>query len=142
MVREAVVQDMEAVRALTGELEDRVFDSGRFDRVFRSKLASPDDLILVWCAGTSGDPCGYIHLRIEEQLHHEGEIAEIMELVVGSAARGGGVGGELLGVAVARARERCCEQIELTSNARRLRAHAFYERHGFEKTHVKLVKGL
>lgn len=49
--------------------------------------------------------------------------------------RGQGIGGQMIGWAVARCRERGCGQVQLTSNKLRVDAHRFYQRLGFEKSH-------
>lgn len=49
--------------------------------------------------------------------------------------RGDGLGTELMERAVARARERGCALVQLTSNKRRVHAHRFYERLGFTRSH-------
>ena len=140
MIREATIEDLGAVCALTGELEETEFEQDPFTRIYAEKLASEHDLVLV--NDHAGRVRGYIHLRFERQLHHTGLICEVMELVVSDTARGAGLGGGLIEAAIEQARSRGCEDIELTSNAKRVGAHAFYEAHGFNKTHVKLVMDL
>jgi GNAT superfamily N-acetyltransferase len=60
---------------------------------------------------------------------------------VASGERGGGLGRAMLEWAIARCRERGCGLVQLTSDKRRSRAHAFYEALGFQATHegYKLV---
>jgi GNAT superfamily N-acetyltransferase len=50
--------------------------------------------------------------------------------------RGQGIGRALIASIVETARERGCARVQLTSNRRRDRAHAFYERLGFTPSHV------
>ena len=50
--------------------------------------------------------------------------------------RGQGIGRALVASIVETARERGCARVQLTSNRRRDRAHAFYERLGFTASHV------
>ena len=61
-------------------------------------------------------------------------------MVVAEAARSGGVGAALVAEAEARLKADGCGLIEITSNAKRLRAHAFYERLGYERTSIRLAK--
>lgn len=49
--------------------------------------------------------------------------------------RNKGYGGEMIGWAIAEARDRGCGLVQLTSNKKRLDAHRFYERLGFSKSH-------
>lgn len=62
--------------------------------------------------------------------------AQIEAMRVRSNMRGHGLGQEMLGWAVARAKERGCDLVQLTSDRRRPDAHRFYERVGFEPTHI------
>ena len=55
---------------------------------------------------------------------------------VSSQRRNDGLGGELMRWIIDDARRRGCARIELTSNARRVDAHRFYERLGFVSSHV------
>ncbi len=55
---------------------------------------------------------------------------------VASRLRGQGLGGELVRWIVDDARRRKCSRVELTSNAKRVDARRFYERLGFEASHV------
>jgi GNAT superfamily N-acetyltransferase len=64
------------------------------------------------------------------------DVALVENVIVDSAARGGGVGSAMMRWAVEEARRRGCSQVKLTSNAKREDAHRFYARLGFEPTHV------
>jgi GNAT superfamily N-acetyltransferase len=63
---------------------------------------------------------------------------EVSGLVVDEHCRSRGVGFRLLERAEHWAREKGCRAVRLRSNVIRGRAHAFYERHGYE--HVKTQK--
>jgi GNAT superfamily N-acetyltransferase len=54
---------------------------------------------------------------------------------VHSSARSHGIGAQMMAFAIAEARRRRALRVQLTSNLRRTRAHAFYERLGFEFSH-------
>lgn len=49
--------------------------------------------------------------------------------------RGQGLGGDMIRFAIERCRDKGCGMVQLTSNKKRLDAHRFYERLGFEKSH-------
>lgn len=51
-------------------------------------------------------------------------------------ARGGGIGTRMFEWAIEQARERGCGLVQLTTDASRADAHRFYERLGFEATHI------
>jgi GNAT superfamily N-acetyltransferase len=55
---------------------------------------------------------------------------------VAEACRGQGLGQRMISWAIDRCRERGCGVVQLTSDVRRPEAHRFYERLGFEATHV------
>ena len=133
-------EDMQAAYELMCELEEEALDAQAFRRIYEADLLNPDSPCLI--AEENGDVAGFLHLRMEEQLHHCEKIAEIMELMVRSGVRSRGVGALLFQAAVQMARERGCAGIELASNRKRERAHAFYMRQGMRMTHVKLTMPL
>lgn len=51
-------------------------------------------------------------------------------------ARGSGLGTRMMQWAIDQSRDRGCAMVQLTTDASRLDAHRFYERLGFEKTHI------
>ena len=59
-----------------------------------------------------------------------------------SDLRGRGIGAQLMSVIEDEARRRGAARIQLTSNQRRADAHRFYERLGYEPTHVGMKKYL
>ena len=62
--------------------------------------------------------------------------AQIEAVRIASDLRGQGLGGELINWGIAQARERGCRLVQLTSNAKRVDAHRFYERLGFARSHT------
>lgn len=62
--------------------------------------------------------------------------AQIEGVRVASDRRGEGLGDALMADAERRARAAGCRLLQLTSNASRTRAHAFYERLGYRPSHV------
>lgn len=68
--------------------------------------------------------------------------AQIESVRVASPTRGQGFGAALLADAEARARAAGCALIQLTSNATRADALRFYERHGYEPSHVGFKRRL
>jgi len=63
-------------------------------------------------------------------------------MVVAERLRGQGIGGALVAEAEARLKAKSCGMVEVTSNRKRLRAHAFYERLGYERTSHRFAKTL
>lgn len=62
--------------------------------------------------------------------------AQIEAVRIESRLRGKGLGSELIGHAIGRAKERGCKLVQLTSDNSRQGAHRLYERLGFKASHV------
>ena len=98
-------------------------------------IAAGGGTVLV--AELGGEVVGTCQLIVFRHLQaHGGRCAEIESVHVHPDHRGAGVGGALVGEAVARARALGCYRVQLTSNAARPDAHRFYERLGFSPSHV------
>ena len=65
-----------------------------------------------------------------------GQRAQIEAVRVRSDRRGGGLGEAVFTWAIEQAREQGCRIVQLTTNASRTDARRFYERLGFEASHV------
>ncbi len=85
----------------------------------------------------AGQLVGTLQLSFLPQLAHRGgERAQIEAVRVRADRRGTGLGTEMFQWAIAQARSRGCRLAQLTTNAARRDAHRFYERLGFEPSHV------
>jgi ribosomal protein S18 acetylase RimI-like enzyme len=100
------------------------------------------DLGLPPLLADAGQLIGCLTMGITAVLHRPRPVGRISMLVVAEAWRGRGVGRALVGAAEAYLAERGCGLIEVTSNVRRERAHAFYERLGYERTSFRFGKML
>lgn len=108
-----------------------------FDRID----ADPNQHLMV--AQRDGRTVGTLQLTIIPGLSRRGSTRALVEAVrIHPDARGSGLGGRLIEWAVDEARRRHCTLIQLTSDATRLDAHRFYERLGFEASHVGFKKQL
>jgi ribosomal protein S18 acetylase RimI-like enzyme len=85
---------------------------------------------------------GLLTTSITLVLHRPRPVGRISMLVVAEAARGHGVGAALVAEAEARLKAAGCGLVEVTSNVKRLRAHAFYERLGYNRTSFRFGKQL
>lgn len=98
-------------------------------------VATPGSTMLV--AEIDGDVVGMCEVITFRHVQHRGgRCAELESLHVAARHRSHGIGSALLAAALAFAREHGCYRLQLTTNRRRLDAHRFYERHGFEPSHL------
>ncbi|MFJ8015888.1 GNAT family N-acetyltransferase [Streptomyces sp. NPDC096339] len=142
--REATRQDLPAVLALLAD-EDEVVDpasivvDGASERAFASIAVDTRNEMLVLTDGSDGPDgvvLGCLQLTYIPGLGQNGRERALVEAVrVRPDRRGEGLGAALMRLAVARARERGCGLVQLTSNKRRAAAHRFYERLGFARSH-------
>ncbi|MFF3624172.1 GNAT family N-acetyltransferase [Streptomyces sp. NPDC002467] len=141
--REATRRDLPAVLALLAD-EDEVVDPGSVvvdeasERAFASIAADARNEVLVLTDGDAPDGVviGCLQLTYIPGLGQGGRERALVEAVrVRADRRGEGLGAELMRLAVARAGERGCGLVQLTSNKRRTAAHRFYEQLGFARSH-------
>ena len=140
MICKAEKADVKRVYELICDMEQSTLPYGEFERIFLAQLEDEAYYCLVY--RRDGECVGVLNLRFEEQLHHAGKIAEVMELAVDGKYRGRGLGRELLERACALAKERRCMQIELACNQLRRDAHRFYLRAGMQCYHYKFSRSL
>jgi len=102
---------------------------------FETMSAHPDHQIVV---GTiEGRVVATLQLSFIPGLSHDGRWrAQIEGVRVHRDLRGSGIGTAMIEWVIARARERGCWRVELTSNQAREAAQRFYARLGFRATHV------
>ncbi|MCX5379051.1 GNAT family N-acetyltransferase [Streptomyces sp. NBC_00091] len=137
--RTATRQDLPAVLALLAD-EEQVLDPASVvvgeahERAFAAIDADPRNEVLVLADGEA--VLGCLQLTYVPGLGQDGQERALVEAVrIRADRRGGGLGAELMRLAVERARARGCGLVQLTSNKRRAAAHRFYERLGFARSH-------
>jgi GNAT superfamily N-acetyltransferase len=111
-------------------------------RAFDAIDADPRQLLVV---GEDGDGAVVATLQlsfIPSLTYMGGERAQVEAVRVAASTRGEGVGGQMMEWAIARARERGCRLVQLTTNTSRPDAHRFYEALGFERSHVGMKLAL
>ncbi len=142
-VRDATRDDVPRIVALyrTDELTRKHGDDSRADiepgyyATFEAIENDSRNRLLV--AEVAGEIAGSFQLTYVPDMQPDGrDVAIIENVIVDASARGSGVGSAMMRWAVEEARVHGCSQIKLTSNTKRTDAHRFYERLGFETTHV------
>jgi ribosomal protein S18 acetylase RimI-like enzyme len=128
-IRRATRSDIEAILNVYNDDDRRPvpIELSRIDeyaRVFDAIDCDPNDGIYI--AERDGIVVGTFQL---------GQTAHVELVHVAKHARGQGVGQSMMRQAITMAREKGCIRVQLTSNKSRTRAHAFYERLGFGKSH-------
>lgn len=139
--REAKEADLPAIVAMLADDElgrgrekaSSIADSA-YVRAFADIQNSSDSRIIV--AERDGSVVATLQLTIIPGLSRQGAKRGQIEAVrVASVTRGEGVGEKLMQHAIALARAGGCRLVQLTSDKRRVRAHEFYRRLGFEASH-------
>ncbi len=134
-IREAERRDLPGVLALYAQpdLDDGVvLPLHDAERIFARFAHYPDYTLYV--AEQGGRIVGTFALLIMDNLGHFGAPSAIVEdVVVGPVLHGRGIGRAMMRYAMARASDKHCYKIVLSSNAKRERAHQFYESLGFER---------
>lgn len=139
-IRQATGDDEEILYQMICNLENKTMDREAFRSVFLKNVISERICYLV--AELSGRPVGMGSCHVQPLLHHACMVGEIQEMYVDEACRSQNIGKAIVAGLVTFAQSRGALQIEVTSNNVREKAHAFYQREGFSKSHVKLVRYL
>nr|WP_312871643.1 GNAT family N-acetyltransferase [Amycolatopsis acididurans] len=138
-IRGARAGDVEPIVAMLaddplGRSRESPGDLAPYRAAFERIAADPGQLLVVAEAG--GEIVGTMQLSFIPGLSHRGAVrAQIEAVRVRADRRGGGFGATMIKWAIEEARNRGCAVVQLTSNVSRERAHAFYQRLGFEQSH-------
>lgn len=92
--------------------------------------ADPERHLLV--AHVEQTVAGLAALCLIPLIHRDQPLARLVALVVDDRHRGTGIGHALLDRAEQLARQSGCDEMEITSNRGRDRAHRFYRSHGYD----------
>ena len=134
-IRSAAASDLPGVLALyaqPGMDDGRVLPLQDAEAIFARFARYPDYTLYV--AESDGQIVGTFALLIMDNLGHLGAPSAVIEdVVVDPICQGRGIGAQMMAFAIDRAREKRCYKLVLSSNAKRERAHAFYEQLGFER---------
>ena len=139
--RDATLADLPAIVTLLAEdtLGEKREDPSlpldlAYERAFVTIAANPDQRQIV--ATRDGAVIATMQLTFIPGIAFRGAWRGQIEAVrVATSLRGGGVGSAMIDWAVAQCRARGCAMVQLTSDKSRDRAHAFYERLGWTRSH-------
>ncbi|MEU0433805.1 GNAT family N-acetyltransferase [Streptomyces sp. NPDC006290] len=139
-IRAAVADDVPAIVAMLADdplgaqresPDDLTPYLGALERLSRD----PNQHLVV--AAREGRVVGTLQLTVIPGLSRKGATRSVIEAVrIHADERGSGLGTELIEWAIAESRRQECQLVQLTSDASRTDAHRFYERLGFEASHV------
>lgn len=139
--RRAIVDDLPFIVGLY--VEDAVIPTGddpaeAMSQPYLDALAAidRDDNQMLMVAELAGERVGTIQLTFVPGLAGHGAWRGLIEAVhIVASERSKGLGSQMITWALDQCRARGCRLAQLTSNKKRLDAHRFYERLGFQKSH-------
>ena len=137
-IRRAEKSDVRSVKALIDELEKWDSEMTIFASIYEEYLKQPYTLMYLVDHPIDG-VVAFISCKGQQLLHHLGWVYEIQELIVTDSHRGKGYGRLLVDKIREEVEMRGAKSLEVTSNKRRLEAHAFYEAAGFRNSHEKFT---
>jgi GNAT superfamily N-acetyltransferase len=138
-VRDAAAADAPALAALLAQLG---YPTPALRVAARLADLSAGGQTRVLVADAGAGATGFLALTRLDILPYPEPLARITALCVEESHRCSGVGGALEERAAEIARGWGCGKLEVTSHRRRVRAHDFYGRHGYDETHRCFVKRL
>ena len=137
-IRKADYNDCKKIFKLINELEYNTLDYSEFKKNFDILIDSK--ALTMFVAEIDDQIVGNLNLRIEPQLHHVANVAEIVELAVDFHYRNQKIGSKLFTHAIKYAKNKNCVVINVSSNIKRKDAHRFYQHQGMEIIHYTLTK--
>ncbi|MFJ3335500.1 GNAT family N-acetyltransferase [Streptomyces sp. NPDC086766] len=139
-IRAAATDDVPALVALLaddplGAQRESPDDLAPYFAALERLSADPNQHLVV--AVREGRVVGTLQLSIIPGLSRRGSTRSIIEAVrVHAHERGSGLGTRLIEWAIDASRRQGCRLVQLTSDTTRTDAHRFYERLGFQASHV------
>ncbi len=132
VIRPAERSDFDEIYPLFEQLwPGKAIDRQALHMVFDKGAGSDNDVLL--CAALNDKIIGFCAYAIVNNLWQEGQIAYIYAMGGRRKIRGRGIGSKLIEEVIKTARQHGLKRVELDSGFPREKAHAFYERLGFEK---------
>ncbi|MET7753601.1 GNAT family N-acetyltransferase [Streptomyces sp. NPDC005389] len=145
-IRPATAEDLEAIVAMLaddplGAQRESPDDLGPYLVAFERLANDPQQHLVV--AVREDKVVGTLQLTVIPGLSRRGATRSIIEGVrIHAEERGSGLGTQLIEWAVEESGRQGCRLVQLTSDVTRTDAHRFYERLGFEASHLGFKKNL
>ncbi|MGW7365285.1 N-acetyltransferase family protein [Streptomyces sp. NPDC054841] len=145
-IRPACPADIPAIVAMLaddplGTQRESPDDLTPYTAAFERVAKDPNQHLVV--AERDGRVVGTLQLTVIPGLSRRGANRSIIEAVrIHAEERGSGLGTQLIEWAVDESRRQNCQLVQLTSDASRTDAHRFYERLGFEASHIGFKRAL
>ncbi len=141
-IRPCKKEDLPAVVELMQQLgefarSDNQFKLDHFQQLLDVMNANPASYHNLVCE-VDGQVCGFLSLVFYSSFFHRVGTALINELVIDSSQRGLGLGRQLIEAAVAEARARGMDEIEVGTEETNQAAQQFYKKCGFTEEYVLL----
>ncbi|MCX5132113.1 GNAT family N-acetyltransferase [Streptomyces sp. NBC_00340] len=139
-IRAAVADDVHAIVTMLaddplGAQRESPDDLAPYLDALKRLSADPNQHLVV--AVRESRVVGTLQLTVIPGLSRKGATRSIIEAVrIHADERGSGLGTQLIEWAIDESRRQGCQLVQLTSDASRTDAHRFYERLGFEASHV------
>ena len=133
-IRRATSTDLPSILQLYAEVLDKgkVLSLSEAEVLFQKMSTYPN--YKVYVAELEQQIVGTFALLIMDNLAHQGTPSGIVEdVAVQANLQGRGIGRQMMQFAMQICREAGCYKMALSSNLRRVEAHAFYESLGFDK---------
>jgi len=110
-------------------------------KAFEQMNNDPNHELIV--AEFDGEVVGTLHLMFLPSISFQGGLrAQVESVRVAGKYRGQGIGSKMMMWSIERAQEKGAHLVQLTTHRSRDDAHRFYERLGFEKSHVGMKLSL
>jgi GNAT superfamily N-acetyltransferase len=138
-IRHLVIDDAEQVAELITELGYPTTFEAMKDRL---AMILADSNYVTFVADTGGSVVGVAGATLGRYYEKDGLYAWLVVLTVSSAARGLGIGSQLVQAVERWAAGMDAREVFVNSGLHRVKAHGFYERCGFARTGFRFVKPL
>ncbi|HEX5132305.1 MAG TPA: GNAT family N-acetyltransferase [Candidatus Krumholzibacteria bacterium] len=137
-IRPARVEDAAALSGLLDELGYPATVDVVTDRL--AQLARAGETVLV--VDRDGELLGFVSVHVTPVLHRPTPVGRMTALMITQRMQGHGLGRELVAAAERFLAHAGCALVEVTSNQKRVGAHAFYQHLGYTMTSHRFYREL